>query len=61
VVPVPGGVGSVEAALVAGLTATGTPLQVAVPAVGLYRLVTLWLLIPVGVVSLGLLRRSGRL
>jgi uncharacterized membrane protein YbhN (UPF0104 family) len=60
-VPVPGGLGSVDAALVAALTATGTPLTVALPAVALFRLVTLWLLLPAGVVSLGLLRRRGQL
>jgi uncharacterized membrane protein YbhN (UPF0104 family) len=60
-VPVPGGLGSVDAALVAALTATGTPLTVALPAVALFRLVTLWLLLPAGLVSLGLLRRRGHL
>jgi uncharacterized membrane protein YbhN (UPF0104 family) len=60
-VPVPGGLGSVDAALVAALTATGTALTVALPAVALFRLVTLWLLLPAGVVSLGLLRRRGQL
>ncbi|MEQ7004669.1 lysylphosphatidylglycerol synthase domain-containing protein [Actinopolymorpha sp. B17G11] len=61
IVPVPGGLGSVDAALVAALTATGTPLTVALPAVALFRLVTLWLLLPAGLVSLGLLRSRGQL
>jgi membrane protein DedA with SNARE-associated domain/uncharacterized membrane protein YbhN (UPF0104 family) len=60
-IPVPGGLGSVEAALVAALTATGTPLTVALPAVALFRLVTLWLLLPAGLVSVGVLRRRGEL
>lgn len=60
-VPVPGGLGSVDAALVAALTATGTQLGVALPAVALFRLVTLWLPLPAGIVSLGLLRRRGQL
>jgi membrane protein DedA with SNARE-associated domain/uncharacterized membrane protein YbhN (UPF0104 family) len=60
-VPVPGGLGSVEAALVAALTATGTALTVALPAVALFRLVTLWFLLPAGLVSVGILRRRGQL
>jgi glycosyltransferase 2 family protein len=41
--PTPGGLGAVEAALVASLVAAGTPDTVAVPAVFLFRLVTFWL------------------
>jgi uncharacterized membrane protein YbhN (UPF0104 family) len=41
--PTPGGLGAVEAALVAGLTAAGLDAGVAVSAVLLYRLVTFWL------------------
>ena len=59
--PVPGGIGSVDAALVAMLTAAGTSLAVALPAVALFRLVTMWLLLPAGLVSFGVLRRRGRL
>lgn len=43
VAPVPGGIGAVEAALVAGLTATGFPSGIALSAVLLYRVVTFWL------------------
>lgn len=43
VVPTPGGLGGVEAALVAGLTAVGVDAGVAISAVLLYRLVTFWL------------------
>lgn len=41
--PTPGGLGAVEAALIAGLVAAGIPNTVAVPAVFLYRLCTFWL------------------
>ncbi|MFD3664156.1 flippase-like domain-containing protein [Streptomyces sp. NPDC058659] len=41
--PTPGGVGAVEGALIAGLVAVGLPIEVATPAVLLYRLLTLWL------------------
>lgn len=43
VVPTPGGLGGVEAALVAGLTAVGVDARAAISAVLLYRLVTFWL------------------
>ena len=42
VVPVPGGMGVAEAAMVAGLTAMGVPTDVAVPAVLTHRLFTFW-------------------
>ncbi|RVW06405.1 lysylphosphatidylglycerol synthase transmembrane domain-containing protein [Rhodococcus spongiicola] len=41
--PTPGGVGAVEAALIGGLTAFGLPVEVAVPSVLLYRVLTCWL------------------
>ncbi|OAH14454.1 hypothetical protein STSP_21740 [Streptomyces jeddahensis] len=41
--PTPGGIGAVEGALTFGLVAVGLPLEVATPAVLLYRLLTLWL------------------
>nr|WP_265866620.1 flippase-like domain-containing protein [Streptomyces sp. SKN60] len=41
--PTPGGVGAVEGALIGGLVAVGLPIDVATPAVLLYRLLTLWL------------------
>jgi undecaprenyl-diphosphatase len=40
--PTPGGLGAVEAALIAGLVAAGLDRTVAVPAVFLYRLCTFW-------------------
>jgi glycosyltransferase 2 family protein len=42
-VPTPGGLGGVEAALAAGLTATGMDAATAISAVLLFRLVTFWL------------------
>jgi uncharacterized membrane protein YbhN (UPF0104 family) len=48
VVPTPGGLGAVEAALSAGLTAAGLPGGIAVSAVLLYRTLTFWLPVPVG-------------
>jgi uncharacterized membrane protein YbhN (UPF0104 family) len=41
--PTPGGLGAVEAALTAGITAMGTPAAVAVPAVLLFRIISFWL------------------
>lgn len=41
--PTPGGVGAVEAALIGGLAAFGMAAAVAVPAVLLYRVLTIWL------------------
>ncbi len=50
--PVPGGLGALEAALIAGLSAVGMPVGAATSAVLIYRLLTFWLNIPVGWVSL---------
>jgi len=47
-VPTPGGLGAVEAALSAGLTAAGLPGATAVSAVLLFRALTFWLPVPVG-------------
>jgi uncharacterized protein (TIRG00374 family) len=46
--PVPGGLGALEAALIAGLSALGMPVGAAASAVLIYRLLTYWLTIPVG-------------
>jgi uncharacterized membrane protein YbhN (UPF0104 family) len=56
-VPSPGGVGPIEAALVAGLTALGMHWETAVTAVAVYRTAGHWLPVLAGVVSLGQLRR----
>ena len=41
--PTPGGLGAVEAALIAGMVSVGLEKEVAVPAVLLFRLTTFWL------------------
>lgn len=61
VVPTPGGIGPVEAALIAGLGAAGLPLPVATAAALLSRLVSVWLPAVPGVVALAVLRRRGLL
>ncbi|MGI8451219.1 MAG: lysylphosphatidylglycerol synthase transmembrane domain-containing protein [Streptosporangiaceae bacterium] len=57
VVPTPGGLGAVEAALAAGLTATGMAAATAVSAVLLFRLLTFWLPVPVGWAAFTYLRK----
>lgn len=41
--PTPGGLGAVEAAMIGGLVAAGMDNSIAIPAVFMYRLATLWL------------------
>jgi len=48
----PGGIGVVETALASALVAAGLPASQAVPAVLVYRLVSLWLLVGVGALFL---------
>jgi uncharacterized membrane protein YbhN (UPF0104 family) len=55
IIPTPGGLGAVEAALTAGLTAAGVPGAVAVSAVLLFRLLTFWLPVPLGWAALNFL------
>ena len=55
--PTPGGVGAVEAALIACLTATGVPTEQAVPAVLVYRVATFWLPVLPGWLAFTLLTR----
>ena len=55
IIPTPGGLGAVEAALTAGLTAAGVPGAVAVSAVLLFRLLTFWLPVPFGWAALNFL------
>jgi glycosyltransferase 2 family protein len=59
--PTPGGLGAVEAALMAGLTAAGTDASLAVAGVLTFRLLTYWLPIPLGYVTLRRLRHEGLL
>jgi uncharacterized membrane protein YbhN (UPF0104 family) len=56
-VPTPGGLGAVEAALSAGLTAAGLPGITAVSAVLLFRILTFWLPVPLGWGALTYLQR----
>ena len=58
IIPTPGGLGAVEAALTAGLTAAGLHSAVAVSSVLLFRLLTFWLPVPVGWVALNYLERK---
>ncbi|MFF5296519.1 lysylphosphatidylglycerol synthase transmembrane domain-containing protein [Paractinoplanes globisporus] len=55
----PGGVGVVDTALVAGLTAAGATAVSAAAAVLIYRLISCWLLLPAGGVAALALRRGG--
>jgi glycosyltransferase 2 family protein len=57
-VPTPGGLGAVEAALSAGLTATGLPGATAVSAVLLFRTLTFWLPVPAGWAAFSYLQRK---
>jgi uncharacterized membrane protein YbhN (UPF0104 family) len=59
--PTPGGLGGVEAVLVAGLAGMGIPAHEAIPAVLLFRVATFWLPIPVGWLAYLGLQRSGTL
>ncbi len=61
IVPTPGGLGAVEAALSAGLRATGLAGAVAVSSVLLFRLITWWLPVPVGYVTLRYMERNHEL
>ena len=61
VVPSPGGIGPVEAALTAGLQVAGIPLSIGLPTAILYRLVTFWVPIPAGWLSLRRLQKVGAL
>jgi uncharacterized membrane protein YbhN (UPF0104 family) len=58
VIPTPGGLGAVEAALTAGLTAAGVPGAEAVSSVLLFRLLTFWLPVPFGWAALNYLERQ---
>lgn len=56
-VPTPGGVGSVEAALVVALVAAGGPVAVATAVVLAYRIITVWVPLVPGALTLGALVR----
>ncbi|MER6686968.1 lysylphosphatidylglycerol synthase transmembrane domain-containing protein [Streptomyces olivaceoviridis] len=56
-VPTPGGLGSVEAALIVALVAVGGPAAVATAVVLAYRIITVWLPLVPGALALGALVR----
>ncbi|WP_078947984.1 lysylphosphatidylglycerol synthase transmembrane domain-containing protein [Streptomyces griseus] len=56
-VPTPGGIGSVEAALIMALVAAGGPAAVATAVVLAYRIITVWLPLVPGALTLGALVR----
>ena len=58
IVPTPGGIGAVEAALTAGLVAAGLHGTEAASSVLLFRLLTFWLPVPVGWAALSYLERK---
>ncbi len=55
--PTPGGLGAIEAALVAGVTGIGLPAGPAVTTVLTYRLATYWLPVIPGWISLRILQK----
>ncbi|MEV0474955.1 lysylphosphatidylglycerol synthase transmembrane domain-containing protein, partial [Streptomyces prunicolor] len=57
--PVPGGLGALEAGLVAGLSTLGVAAGVATSAVLVYRLLTFWLNVPLGALALNVVQRRG--
>jgi len=61
IIPTPGGLGAVEAALTAGLVAAGLHGTEAASAVLLFRLLTFWLPVPFGWAALSFLERTGDL
>lgn len=57
--PVPGGIGAIEAALIAGLTTTGKlPIETATAAVLLFRFLTFWLPVLPGWMAFTYLQRK---
>ncbi|MGW0761811.1 lysylphosphatidylglycerol synthase transmembrane domain-containing protein [Streptomyces sp. NPDC002814] len=56
-IPTPGGIGSVEAALIVALVAAGGPVAVATAVVLAYRIITVWVPILPGALTLGALVR----
>ncbi len=59
--PLPGGLGTVEAALIAGLKVAGVPVAVAAPMVFLFRGLTYWARIPMGYVSMRMMQNRNEL
>jgi uncharacterized protein (TIRG00374 family) len=59
VAPVPGGLGAIEATLMAALSRLGMAAGAATSGVLIYRLLTFWLNIPVGWVGLKVAEKRG--
>jgi undecaprenyl-diphosphatase len=59
--PTPGGIGAVEATLIAGLTSAGMPSSIAVASVILFRVATFWIPLVPGWGAFVVLQRSGDL
>ncbi|WP_090480733.1 lysylphosphatidylglycerol synthase transmembrane domain-containing protein [Nakamurella panacisegetis] len=59
--PTPGGLGAIEAALVAGLTAAGVPVGASITAVLAFRAATFWLPAPLGWGAFVMLQRRSRI
>jgi undecaprenyl-diphosphatase len=59
--PTPGGIGAVEAAMIAAMTAMGLDASVAVPTVFLYRIATFWLPVIPGALAFRKLEADGTL
>jgi len=59
--PTPGGIGAVEAAMIAAMTAMGLDASVAVPTVFLYRIATFWLPVIPGALAFRKLEADGAL
>jgi uncharacterized membrane protein YbhN (UPF0104 family) len=60
-IPTPGGLGTIEGALIFGLTASGMNPGVAASVTILFRVVTFWLPIPLGWIAMRYLQRQGEL
>jgi uncharacterized protein (TIRG00374 family) len=57
--PIPGGIGAIEAALIAALTAFGLDASIAVPGVFLFRIISFWIPIVPGWFAMVYLDRTG--
>jgi uncharacterized membrane protein YbhN (UPF0104 family) len=60
-IPTPGGLGGVEGALTAGMSAAGVPATIAFSVTILYRLCTYWGRVPMGWIAMRYLERKGDL
>lgn len=60
-IPTPGGLGTVEIALIGGLTTGGVPAAIATSVVALFRGLTFWGRVPFGWAAMRTLQRSGEL